>query len=141
MAKFNRKGTRILSEAFGQPPVVYDAPAVNDSSMGNAVGSVRLSNEDQMKQLYVFRWKRGRIGRIAIGERPQSLRLVIDAQEPGELSHCRPVSCRLAWTLRRSLHRPIRPQHRHVGLCRCRANHQVMDAIQSLRVDLVSLIG
>ena len=45
MAKFNRKGTRILSEAFGQPPVVYDAPAMNDSSMGNAVGSVRLSNE------------------------------------------------------------------------------------------------
>ena len=45
MAKFNRKGTRLLSTALGQPPVVYDVPANNDSSIGNAVGSVRLSTE------------------------------------------------------------------------------------------------
>ena len=45
MAKFNKKGTRLLSAALGQSPVVYDVPANNDSSIGNAVGSVRLSTQ------------------------------------------------------------------------------------------------
>ena len=54
MAKFNRKGTRLLSAAIGQPPAVYDVPGENDSSMVSAVGSVRLSNEEYSNPDFSF---------------------------------------------------------------------------------------